>query len=219
MKIPACFYGRKPEARRECNKVASKLLKGVPLIEAVAGYDLIDTKDVPEAPLMVRDPYGIIDSAPFFYMSLIQDAIVIKFHNKYFKVDRMDADERLFNQLIEYDWSILAFCDNPSWVTADSIRKQDCRHRWQPYLRKLCEFWNILNGEGKRYVGKGGTLGTLWETNRTMKHILGKMGVSRKDALEPHDPANLQGLCEKYNLLTMDVLNDPKILAINPYED
>ena len=28
----------------------------------------------------------------------------------------------------------------------------DNKHRWQPYLRKLCEFWDFLCDEGKRYA-------------------------------------------------------------------
>ena len=60
MKIPSCFYGVKKEAKRECAKVARKILKGVPLLEAVAAYQMIDTKDVPEASLIVRNPFGIL---------------------------------------------------------------------------------------------------------------------------------------------------------------
>jgi len=34
MKIPSCFYGTRSEAKRECDKVARKVWKGVPLLEA-----------------------------------------------------------------------------------------------------------------------------------------------------------------------------------------
>jgi len=211
MKIPSCFFGRKKDVRLECNKVARKILKGVPLLEAVAAYQMIDTNDVPEASLVVCYPYDIIDNAPRFYMTRIDDAIERSFWYK--KSDR-DKEDKLFDKFLENEWSILSFCDNPIWFKPDSGR-----HRWQPYLRKLCEFWDILHGEEERYFGSGTTLNTFWKANETMKYVLGFMGVSRDEALEPSDPANLRGLCDKYNLLTVDVFNDPDISARYPYCD
>jgi len=215
VKIPSCFYGTKEEAKKECDKVTRKILKGVPLLEAVADYEMIDTKEVPESCLIVCNPLGITDKSPHFYMTLIVDAIRGKFWTKH-NGDR-DTLERVFNQFIEHDWSILAFCEDTAWFYADSIRIQDRRHRWQPYLRKLCEFWSALLGEGKRYAGYGGDISALWSANCVLHYILGNMGVPKKDALTPRNPANLQELCEKYDLLTMDVINSPTVLAKHPY--
>ena len=154
MKIPSCFYGTKPEVKRECNKVARKILKGIPLIEAVASYEMIDTKSVPKVPLIVRNPYGILDKSPLFYMTLVADAIMYKFWDKHYG-DR-NTYEMAIKQFIEHSCGILGLSDNKMWLIASPNRIHDLRHVWQPYLQRLCEFWDIFNGEGRRYAGKGG---------------------------------------------------------------
>ena len=217
MRIPSCFYGRKKEARRECDKAARKILRGVPLLEAVAGYEMIDTESVPEVPFIICNPYGIIDNAPHFYMTLIADAIRGKFWTKH-NGDR-DTYEMAVKQFIEHSWSILGLSDDIGWLFASPKRECDLRHMWQPYLRKLCEFWDIFNKEGGRYFGKGGELSSLWEANRTLSYVLHCMGLPDEDAglCAVESPSNLRRLCEKYGLFEMDVLNNSNILKKNPF--
>lgn len=217
MKIPSCFYGTKQEAKKECDKVTRKILKGVPLLKAVVDYEMLDTKELPEAFLIVRDPFGITDKNHHFYMTLIVDAIMGKFWGKH-NGDR-EITERIFTQFIEHPWSILALSRDTTWVQASTIRGQDYRHRWQPYLYKLCEFWNIFYGEGRKYVGLGGDISTLWSASRVLHYVLANMGIPEKEAVTPYDPVDLRGLCEKYKLLTMDVLNDPIILKRHPFAE
>lgn len=220
MKIPSCFYGTRLETRKECAKVARKVWKGVPLLEAVSEYELIDTREVPfdtkegsEGCLVVGHPFCRAPQMRHFYMNWIIRIIE----------DKLDTDNYfvksncVFNQLIEYDWGILCLSEDPMWFSASSARRLDRRHRWQPYLRKLCEFWDVFCGEGKRYI-RGVDCTTLWAANRPLRSILYKMGVPKEEAdmYSSQYPAKLKELCDKYNLLTMDVLNDPGILARYP---
>jgi len=233
MKIPSCFYGFKKKVRSECAKVARMLLRGMPLAEAVANYELIDTEKVPEAWIVTANMPAFFDNELRFYMTPIADVLFNKFMDDYWKEVEgkrvfkpvserkysKEFKESIFNELIGYEWSILTICEFSRWVEADTIRAQDYRHRWQPYLRKMCQFWDILNGEGERYLT--GIVDTrLWAgVSGALRYVLANMGVPEEEAVTPCNPANLQGFCEKYNLLTMDVINNPKILAIKPLVD
>jgi len=220
VKIPSCFYGVKKEAKRECAKVARKILKGVPLLEAVAAYQMIDTKDVPEAPLIICNPYGILDKTPFFYMTLVADAAENTIRGKFWREygGGRDIYEMAAKQFMEHSWGILGLSESEGWIIASPNRERDRRHLWQPYLQKLCEFWDIFNGEGRRYFGQGSQLSSFWGANRTLQYVLSGMGVSWEEGVyEPPEPTNLRWLCDKYNLLTMDVINSPTVLAKHPY--
>jgi hypothetical protein len=197
------------------------------LTEAVAGYEMIDTKEVPwqkrvplgqiewEGSLKVAYPYAMRNNERHFYLSCISDAIEDKFDP-----DHTDNEirERIFNQLIEYDWSILGLSGvyKFTWFSISTARMRDCRHRWQPYLRKLCEFWDIFCGEGERYIGGGLFSTTLWEANDSLHGILYRLGVPDEEVDSPKDPTDLKGFCGKYNLLTIDALNNSEILKQFP---
>jgi hypothetical protein len=215
MKIPSCFYGTKLETKKECAKIARKVWKGDPLTEAVAKYELIDTKEAREGCLVVAYPYGINGSDRHFYLTWIAKAVEDKYEP--FVTDKKDMDT-IFNQFIEHDWSILGLSENTgSWFGISVARRLDSRYQWQPYLRNLCRFWDVFCGEGKRYIGLGGESTTLWKANSALRYILGNMGVPYEEVSLLEDPADLKGLCEKYNLLTMDVLNNPEILKRHPF--
>jgi hypothetical protein len=189
----------------------------VPLTEAVAGYELIDTKEVPwqtpvveedeeeedwEGVLKVAYPYGMSPNERHFYLSCVVDVFQNKFDNDDDDDNNYNKNsERIFNQLIEHDWSILGLSENKLsyWFRYD--------HRWQPYLRKLCEFWDVFCSEGERYIGAGLHPTTLWRANGALMYILANMGVPHEERHPPHHPTDLKGFCEKYNLLTVDVLN------------
>ena len=218
MKIPSCFYGTRLETRKECNKVARKLWKGEPLLEAVAEYDLIDTKDVPwgytseqtEGCLMLEHPMGIEPGRKHFCMTWLPMIL----HEKFDLVtpDKENID-RIFYQMIENDWSIIGLGRNDAMLFHISpARRYDCRYRWQPYLRKLCEFWDKIYSEEKRYVS-GANSKTFLEANLALRGILVDMGVPKEevDRCAVQFPADLKALCDKYGLLTMDVYNDPRI--------
>ena len=210
MKIPACFYGTRVEARKECAKVARKVLKGEPLLEAVAGYEMLDTKDVPDAALVLRSPYNIMGSDRHFYLTLVADKIDQKWGALHLCEDHESEKEKresVFSQIIENDWSILGLSGNEEWwLRTSHARINDNRHRWQPYLQKLCRFWGILNSEGKRYIKKW-DYKTFHEANEASQYVLYCMGVPDSE-LSPQD---LKAFCDKYNLLTMDVYNDSRI--------
>ena len=210
MKIPSCFFGTKPEVKKECAKVARKVWKGVPLLEAVAGYELIDTKENRSA-LVVYNPVGSSAQEQHFYLTFLVDTIQSLYYNKIYPEDDEEKIDRILTHLIEYDWSILGLCEQQSAIWYQG-RRHDRRHRFQPYLRKMYEFWDIFKREGRRYIGLGGGKHTtLWEANNALQNILYKMGVPDKkiDVYKASD--DLRGLCDKYNLLTLDVLNDPEI--------
>jgi hypothetical protein len=210
MKIPSCFYGTRVEVRKECAKVARKILKGETLLEAVAGYEMIDTKDLPEAALVLRSPYNIMGSDRHFYLTLVAGRIDQKWESPHLCEDyesEKEKRESVFSQIIENDWSILGLSGNEGWWLRTSFaRINDNRHRWQPYLKKLCQFWDILNSEGERYVVSW-DIETFPEANRASRYVLSCMGVQDQEV----SPADLKALCGKYGLLTMDVYNDPRI--------
>jgi len=221
MKIPSCFYGTKLETKKECTKVARQIWKGVALADAVKGYELIDTKEVPEeCGLKVTFPFGVGNKERHFYLSWIVDILSEKSE---LITSSKEEKDRIFFQLLEYDWSILSLSGNESkivWFQAHKYRRKDGRHRFQPYLHKLCDFWDILYGEGKRYISDCFWLRkTLWEANFSLSVILFYLGVPDDESENPKDPSNLRGLCEKYNLLTRDVLNDPVMLERFPFID
>jgi len=209
VKIPSCFFGTKPEVRRECAKVARKVWKGVPLLEAVAGYELVDTKENRNA-LVVYNPVGSSAQEQHFYLTFLEDAIQ-NLHSKLWPKEDNEKIGQMLNQLIEYDWSILGLSEGQSSTIWFWGKRYDRRHRWQPYLRKMYEFWDIFKGEGRRYVGMGGEGRQLWKVNRTLSILLHLMGVSHEEIDVYKASDDLRGLCDKYNLLTLDVLNDPEI--------
>ena len=227
MKIPSCFYGTRQEAKKECAKVARKILKGEALLDAVAGYETIDTKDVPwdykwgqgEGCLFVAHPFAINPCERHFFLTLVVNYIENKFEPLNMVADyenERNSRDRMFGQFIENDWSILGLSHNAEWWLGTSFgRCNDNRHQWQPYLRKMCEFWDVICGEGKRYVGGGEDIGTFWEINHTLRKILDIMGMPNSEKF----PDDLKAICDKYNLLTMDVLNNPEILARCPFRD
>ena len=212
MKIPSCFYGTRLEAKKECNKVARKLWKGEPLVKAVAGYEMIDTKEVPvntgedanEGCLVVGHPLCMEPKMKHFYMNWVVRTLYDKFYLNTYDEENM---ERIFNQLIEYEWGILGLSEDTGLF---NIGRADRRHRWQPYLRKLCEYWDIFCAEGKRYIGGANCTG-LWNASYSLWGVLRDMGVPKEESVYVSDTADLRKLCDKYNLLTMDVYNDPRI--------
>ena len=234
MKIPSCFYGVKQEVKRECAKVARKILKGETLVDAVAGYEMIDTGKVPESCIMVAHPYGITDKNPHFYTSLVADTLERKFEDddystkegrSYLKQDgekkyNSNFRENAVAQILEHDWSIigLSYSHTTDWFRISSLKEYDFRHRCQPYLQKLCEFWDVLAGEGNRYT-MGFFFTTFWGVNKSLHELLQQMGVPKEELFltgqfgdpEPGATMDLRKLCDKHGLLTMDIYNDSSI--------
>ncbi|MDR2941679.1 MAG: hypothetical protein LBV17_03710 [Treponema sp.] len=216
MKVPSCFYGTKSETRKECKKILRKLLKGISLADAVAEYELLDTKEIHEGLFVLDNGLAFKNSYNHFFFSwLIYE---IKLNRPMSEETYREDMDRIFYQLIEHDWSILQLSQRsgPFWYAA--TWQYDGRHRWQPYLRKLCEFWDVFYGEGKRYTD-GLEPGTLWEENGALQSILALLGVPREEVDNHHDPVDLKGLCDKHNLLTMEVVNNPKFLELYPFKE
>ena len=215
MKIPSCFYGTRQEAKKECAKVARKILKGETLLDAVAAYEMIDTKEVKEGCLMLKHPFHIRGNEKHFCLTLVADNIYKKWEPpslcENYDTER-EKRESIFSQFIENDWSILGLSEG-WWLYTSHGRINDNRHRWQPYLQKLCDFWDVINNEGKRYDDRV-DYKKFPEANRLLMCILSYMGFSIEeiDRWRKQPSPDLKALCDKYNLLTMDVYNDLRIL-------
>lgn len=73
MKIPSCFYGKITDVKKECRKVAKKLIAGASFKEATEGYELLDTDDYPEAKLYTDvEPQILCKSDSFHFPYLYQ---------------------------------------------------------------------------------------------------------------------------------------------------
>jgi hypothetical protein len=192
------------------------MLKGMPLADAVAEYELLDTKEISEGLFVLYNGPAFLNSYKHFFFGWLVFEIAINHHPPE-KTYREDTD-RIFYQLIEHDWGILGLSQQNGLFRRAATRPYDGRHRLQPYLRKLCEFWDVFYGEGKRYtIGLGPA--TLWEVNFSLKCILGLLGVPNEEKQSLCDPVDLKGLCDKYNLLEMEVVNNPKFLELYPFQE
>jgi hypothetical protein len=218
MKIPSCFYGTKSETRKECKKIVRKMMKGISLNDAVAEYELLDTKKIRKGLFVVSNGYNFLNSNKivpqrhFFFEWLVYEIVS---NTQYREISIEDMD-RIFYQLIEHDWSILGLSDQNIILWYAATRRYDGRHRWQPYLRKLCEYWDVFYAEGKRYT-TGYDWTTLWDKIHMLRAIMAFLGVPDEERKNLHDPVDLKGLCDKYNLLTMEVVNNPRILELYPF--
>jgi hypothetical protein len=219
MKVPSCFYGTKSETRKECKKILRKMYKGMSLNDAVAEYELLDTKEVCDGLFVLQNSPAFLNSynnviyKHFFFGWLVYE---IELNPPSDKETYREVMDRIFYQLIEHDWSILGLSHKNSILWYAATWRYDGRHRWQPYLRKLCEYWDIFSGEGERY-SIGLEPATLWEENIQVKAILEFLGVSRRKIKNLHEPVDLKGFCDKHNLLTMEVVNNPKFLKKYPF--
>jgi len=194
------------------------MLKGMTLADAVAEYELLDTREISEG-LFVLDngPAFNNNYKHFFFFWLVFELDLNRHSHLPDETYKVDMD-RIFYQLIEHEWSILELSQQSSFLWRAATRRYDGRHRWQPYLRKLCEFWDVFYDEGKRYTN-GLSSDTLWEINLKLKGILELLGVLREEIDGLHDPVDLRGLCDKHNLLTMEVVNNPKFLELYPFKE
>jgi hypothetical protein len=95
------------------------MLKGMPLADAVAEYELLDTKEIGEGLFVLDNGPAFLNSYKHIFFVWLVYEIDINHHPPE-ETYREDMD-RIFYQLIEHDWSILALLGVPD-EEIDSLR-------------------------------------------------------------------------------------------------
>ena len=217
MKVPSFLYGTKTETKKECRKVIKKVLKGIPLKNAVAEYDLLDTK-------IIKDGLFILDSGPIFentYKHFFFNWLIYIYEEEINKIplnEKNKIEENIFFQFLENEWSILGLCQPAFFFATTALPCNDGRHRWQPYIKKMCEYWDVFCNEDNRFT-IGLEYGTLWKNNTMLRGMLiFNFDIPMNIIDNLSEPIDLRKLCDEYKIFEIDVVNDPKFIEKYPYK-
>lgn len=214
MKIPSCFYGKITDVKKECRKVAKKLIAGASFKEATEGYELLDTDDYPEARLFPDFIPQLLCETDSFHFPYLYQIIKNLFWKKY-DDDRKSMEEHLekiFNQVKDDEVGLLCFSvANTGFFgtpSVTSIAYCDNRKRWKPYLQNILKFWNIYKTLESRF--------NTYSYNKERKLYyeisfgyiianIGKYVYSDKFLYKKLDFMSIEDFYKKYKILEIDV--------------
>ena len=83
MLIPSCFHGLIKDVKRENMKVARKLLAGKSFDEAVATYEMLDTRDFPNSFFYLRTIVQVLCESDDFHFPYLVKNISDLLYKKY----------------------------------------------------------------------------------------------------------------------------------------
>lgn len=212
MKIPSCFYGKITDVKKECRKVAKKLIAGASFKEAVEGYELLDTDDYPEARLFPDFIPQLLCETDSFHFPYLYQIIENLFWKKY-DDDRKSMEEhleRIFNQVKDDEVGLLCFSVANSGFfgtpSVTSIAYCDNRKRWKPYLQNILKFWNIYKTIETRF--KSTNSYKLFNEIGVFSYMIANVGLytcNNKYIGNDLDFMSIEDFYKKYKILDFDV--------------
>ena len=218
MLIPSCFHGLIKDVKRETAKVARKLLAGKPLEEAVAAYEMLDTRDFPNSFFYLRTIVQVLCEPDDFHFPYLVKNISDLLYKKYdydYKIIDMEW-QRLIPLFWEADWSMLCLCECENGLyTNPLIRKAesfDKRTRWFPYLKAVLRHWNVYVKMGDVFEDERRS---IWWANNSLRYILGNLGIPDEELRRPLPGMDLKKLIDDYGVFDVDINRLPWRQGLN----
>lgn len=181
MKIPSCFFGKIADVKKECRKVAKKLIKGATFEEATAGYEMLDTDDYPDAIIYLGYQHQFFCEEESFHLFYLHDIINSILYNKFDFKTIAEYKDSIFNKIKDNAVACLCVTADMSFISAPNaytISSCDKRKRWKPYLQAMAKFWDTYKTLEKRfddYVSNDGK--KLIYSLRNVVYIIANLGT------------------------------------------
>lgn len=226
MLIPSCFHGLIKDVKKETMKVARKLLAGKTLEEAVAAYEMLDTRDFPDSVLQLRYGHQFLCKPDDFHFPYLVKNINDLLYKKYEDVPDSwniinNKVQEVFVCLLEKDWGMLCLCDTgnnlydnppPPFCTEKTFDK---RIRWFPYLKAMLKYWNVYVEMGDVFDNEVYYRNTIWEENNSLPFILGNLGIPDEVLNRPLPGMDLKKLIDEYGVFDVDINRLPFSPGLN----
>ncbi len=214
MLVPSCFHGLIKDVKRETMKVARKLLAGKTLEEAVAAYEMLDTRDFPNSTFHLEYSHQFLcepDDFHFPYLvKNVNDLLYKKYENVPDSWDIIDDKiQEVFVCLLENEWSALCLADRQNNVFWNH------RNRWLPYVAAMLKHWNIYVEMGDVFASDPYYRNTIWERNDSLTFILASLDIPDEALHRPLPGMDLKKLIDEYGVFDVDISRLPWLQGLD----
>ncbi len=213
MLVPSCFHGLIKDVKKESAKVARKLLAGKTLEEAVAAYEMLDTRNFPDSVFRLKYSHQFLcepDDFHFPYLAIkMYDLLYKKYDYDYATIET--EWQRLIPLFWETDWSMLCLCDGENGLYGNppppfcTEKTFDKRTRWFPYLKAVLRHWNVYVEMGDVFDSNPYYRRSIWEKNDSLHFILGNLGIPCEELRRPLPGMDLKKLIDDYGVFDVDI--------------
>jgi hypothetical protein len=169
--------------------MAAAIAEGASWAEVV-GAERLST-DAVGGPIVLENDGGELKAKPTIFMALPLEVVIEKLAVPLFRGP--SAVHPLLHELLQTEWGTLALLGRFNVVAFRHVPALI-----EPAVRAAVRWWPTWDAVGARYSWKGEPGERLWnESSFGLKVVLGGLGMSREQVLQPLPPGGLAELLAK----------------------